>query len=175
MGGGVFEYCKKLTSITIPASVKSVGYYLFNECGSLSVVNIEGNTEDIARDSTFAKTKLSELYTPSISISEFDKPAIKLKAAMYYINLSSEGRYYKEEVIEANKKYISKNKDKLIQTAPDDVVIIRYITDNKLLKLADVDRYLEEGILSVEAKVLLLQYRENNFTDKQKIADFEKL
>lgn len=94
---------------------------------------------------------------------------------MHYINLSSEGRYYKEEVIEANKKYISKNKDKLIQAAPDDVVIIRYITDNKLLKLVDVDRYLEEGILSVEARVLLLQYRENNFTDKQKIADFEKL
>ena len=126
-------------------------------------------------ESSFFNDDLPCTYGGEVPMAFKGDTDIWLHAAVNNMGVINNHFNKKEQVKSFNKKYISKNKDKLIQTAPDDVVIIRYITDNKLLKLADVDRYLEEGILSVEAKVLLLQYRENNFTDKQKIADFEKL
>ena len=63
MGNGIFSYCNKLVSITIPSSVKSIGRYAFRSCSSLTSVTIQEGITDIG-DYSFYYSGLSSVSIP---------------------------------------------------------------------------------------------------------------
>ncbi len=50
IGYRAFYYCEKLTSVTIPNSVKNIGKNAFNFCYGLTSVNIPSSVTDIGED-----------------------------------------------------------------------------------------------------------------------------
>jgi hypothetical protein len=50
---GAFTGCKNLTSVTIPSSVTSIGYILFQHCSNLTKVEIKGNSLTSIGDHAF--------------------------------------------------------------------------------------------------------------------------
>ena len=50
IGYHAFFFCEKLTSVTIPNSVKNIGEEAFNFCGGLTSVNIPSSVTDIGED-----------------------------------------------------------------------------------------------------------------------------
>ena len=47
IGDGAFEYCSELTSVTIPNSVTSIGWHAFADCSSLTSVTIPNSVTSI--------------------------------------------------------------------------------------------------------------------------------
>ena len=50
IGDRAFDYCRSLTSVTIPNSVTSIGYYAFAWCSSLTSVTIPNSVTSIGSD-----------------------------------------------------------------------------------------------------------------------------
>lgn len=50
IGEGAFAYCKFIESITIPESVTKIEDFAFEECTSLTDINIESNSVTIGSD-----------------------------------------------------------------------------------------------------------------------------
>ena len=84
------------------------------------------------------------------------------------------GRFYNADVQSANNRYINKQKKKIIPLAIDNISILRYVLDNKLLKIADVDYFLNGYTWSVDGKAMLMQYRDGTFIKKQKEIKLDK-
>ncbi len=62
-GYGAFSYCTKLTSITIPSTVTSIGKYAFYDDAALSVIRIKAEKEAIAiGDSAFGNCPGTPVY-----------------------------------------------------------------------------------------------------------------
>jgi hypothetical protein len=62
-----FVGCKKLSSVTIPASVKTIGAYVFNECKNLKDVKVEWDTPPSVSEHLFNGSSISSatLYVPT--------------------------------------------------------------------------------------------------------------
>ncbi len=64
IGGGAFEGCTSLTSVTIPDSVTSIGGSAFSECAGLSSVTIPGSVTSIGESAFFRCTSLESVTIP---------------------------------------------------------------------------------------------------------------
>ena len=53
IGDSAFEYCRSLTSVTIPDSVKSIGNYAFRGCSSLTSVTIPDSVTSIGYEAFY--------------------------------------------------------------------------------------------------------------------------
>ena len=73
---GAFNECSSLTSVTIPASVSSIGDYAFQHCSSLSSINIPNSVTSIGKAAFSCCTNLTSINIPdgvtSISDNFFD-------------------------------------------------------------------------------------------------------
>ena len=64
IGGGAFEYCSKLTSVTIPDSVTSVGDYAFSHCTGLTNMTISSSVTSIGDYAFYYCGKLTSVTIP---------------------------------------------------------------------------------------------------------------
>ena len=66
ISASAFSRCDKLTSITIPASVKTIDTYAFNQCTALtSVIFEEGSACDRIYTSAFYQCSMAEITLPA--------------------------------------------------------------------------------------------------------------
>ena len=70
IGSEAFKNCTSLSSISIPMSVESIGYYAFNNCSSLSSISIPNNVKWIGNYAFWNCSKLKDIYffNPDCSI-----------------------------------------------------------------------------------------------------------
>ena len=61
IGGSAFEACSSLTSITIPESVTSIGQYAFYRCSSLTSVTIGNSVTYIGEEAFYLCSSLNEV------------------------------------------------------------------------------------------------------------------
>ena len=65
IGSGAFEYCRSLTSITIPNSVTSIGYVAFSLCSSLTSVTIGNSVTSIGDEAFRGCSSLTSINIPN--------------------------------------------------------------------------------------------------------------
>ena len=74
---GVFESCTSLTTIEIPASVETIGYYTFSDCTSLTTIEIPASVETIENgafaDCTSLKTVTFERGSKLKTVDGFSR------------------------------------------------------------------------------------------------------
>ena len=69
---GVFSGCNGLTSVTIPASVATIGEHAFNSCRLLKTVTCLGNTPPALGSIVFSgTTELTSILVPSESVTAY--------------------------------------------------------------------------------------------------------
>lgn len=75
MGAGVFGNCSSLKSISIPEGVTALGSYIFSECGSLKNVTLPENLESISSYAFYGCNSIEHINMPlsvtSIGTSAF--------------------------------------------------------------------------------------------------------
>lgn len=64
IGSSAFESCSKLSSVTIPKTVRKIGNSAFSRCSSLTSVNIPRSVKTIGREA-FREAGLTELFIPA--------------------------------------------------------------------------------------------------------------
>ena len=65
IGDRAFEYCSKLTSVTIPNSVTSIGSIAFYKCAGLTSVTIPNSVTSIGNDAFEYCCKLTSVTIPN--------------------------------------------------------------------------------------------------------------
>lgn len=66
-----FQYCNRLTSITIPSSVTSLGERVFNSCTGLTSITVESITPPTLGSYAFNNTDDCPIYVPYNSVSTY--------------------------------------------------------------------------------------------------------
>jgi BspA type Leucine rich repeat region (6 copies) len=64
-----FEFCRGLTTITIPAGVTSIGFNAFEHCEGLTTITIPTGVTSIGRGAFFGCEKLTQVTIPSSVVS----------------------------------------------------------------------------------------------------------
>ena len=69
IGELAFDYCSKLTSVTIPSSVITIGYAAFEGCTSLGSIDIPNSVTTIGRNAFYGCNTLRSVTIPNSVIS----------------------------------------------------------------------------------------------------------
>ena len=68
-----FSYCDKLTAITIPANVKSIGDFAFKKCPLLtSITFLSATPPSMNGEQIFTETPLQNIYVPRGASSAYE-------------------------------------------------------------------------------------------------------
>ena len=62
IGGGAFQYCRDLTSVTIPNSVTSIGGGAFYDCSGLTSVTIPSSVTSIGRSAFWGCQRVTDVF-----------------------------------------------------------------------------------------------------------------
>ena len=72
IGGSAFYYCYSLTSLTIPDSVTSIGGYAFYNCNNIGSITIMATTPPtLTNSNAFDSTNNCPIYVPAASVSAY--------------------------------------------------------------------------------------------------------
>ena len=74
IGYGAFEYCRGLTSVTIPNSVTSIHYYAFEDCSSLTSIIIPNSVISIGYGAFYGCSGLTSITIPK-NLTNIDEGA----------------------------------------------------------------------------------------------------
>ena len=111
IGDSAFKDCRSLTSITIPNSVTSIGGYAFESCSSLTSITIPNSVTSIG-DSAFKNcTSLTSITIPN-SVTSIGGYAFEFCSSLTSINVDSN-----------NEKYMSDNG---VLYTKDKKILIKY-------------------------------------------------
>ena len=68
-----FSYCDKLTAITIPANVTSIGDFAFKKCSSLTSITFLSSTPpSMNGEEIFTESPLKNIYVPTGSSAAYE-------------------------------------------------------------------------------------------------------
>ena len=153
IGEEAFYRCKSLTSIIIPNSVKSVGKKAFVDCKKVVVKNwLDGFAE---KDN---KTTIVDLRNSSVNVLyNFDQKALSL--CCFLENLEK-GIEYSDNVKAENFDYIKKQRKKLYSYAINNIFLMRYMTNKKIIPLEDAMQISSkmDSSQNIEIKAMLMAY-----------------
>lgn len=164
-----FYNCTSMESIYVPSSVKSIEY-----AGSLDGIKrliIEGNfTKYIVPN---AGDYVFDLRSNGVNV--LDSSERKIKSLIQYVKNVSEGVLYSQDVHDDNVSYARRVRKKLLKIAMNNVLLMEYLCDNKILSIEDVTSAEPEfeGDVDIEARSKFLEYA-NSFSDEEKMAAFER-
>lgn len=164
IGEWAFWGCE-LKSITIPASVEQIGHDAFR----LKNITFIGAAPKMGKD---AFGKVEVIYAPKASAVDFSQ--YKEAYLIGFLQMLKDGVAIDENIIENNKKNIKLNAKKLCETKYEELFV--YMLQNALIPLNVVDelitKYNEEK--NVARLTALIDYKNKNFTEKQKEEQFNK-
>ncbi len=170
IGMEAFNGCKGLTSITIPDSVKKIGERAFSYCTGLTSITIPDSVTEIGDGAFSGCNALISTHIPFKLFSTSDRP----KAALGFTEMLNKGEIFSEESLKENRKYIKSNRKELYWLAFKHPVLLKYMTDNKILSIDDTDELINRTDIDTSARTVLMEYRETAFSHKQKVSKFEK-
>lgn len=168
IGELAFSDCESLKAVTIPASVKEIGKLAFHGCKSLSII-FEGALPNFG-DRAFIG--VDAIYAPQASVSDF----LQCKEAYLigFVRLLQKNVGIDCKIVEENNHYIKNNVKKFYDAKNEEMFM--YILQNKWIPLKDVDELIakfgeKKDVVRVAA---LIDYKEKNFTEKQRERQFNK-
>ena len=163
-----FSNCKNLKFLEIPKSLEGSICHLFKGCNNLDLMYLYENKEMI----TSLNGETNAVFAPKILLK--DVPArnkiIFSKGFMkYYKNYDID-----KAVFAGYKNYISKNRFKIYEELDEN--ICKFMTENKIIKLEEIDGLLEKTTKNnmVELSAILLEYKNKNFSAGQIERQFER-
>lgn len=180
IGYSAFQSCYSLREVSIPQSIKIIGKSAFGWCKHLRRVTFLGEDTEIQLNAFIDCTDL----VTNLPIRQWksDYGSFKLSYAMYYMRQYTPGDPFFENVKEENKAYIKGQLKKLLKkysqetdsysncNSPDisggDTNMVIFLTQEKLLRIDEVDLLLEKILGNPEASALLLDYRARNFSEE---------
>ena len=171
MGWYTFKDCKSLVSVVVAASTTYIPPNIFENCTSLRTVTFLNSPANVKpgihwelQPTAFKNTKDVLVYAPHISISDSWFKPIRSYAMNGFLKYYYEGRHFDEEVLATNRKFINSQRKKLYSNASE--LLIRYMTEEKIIPLTDIDDVIEMT-KDTEVKAQLVEYKNANFTAKQ--------
>ena len=143
----------------------------FKGCSSLRTVTFEEKAPKNC-DKSFHNCPIEIIYAPASSVSDFS--VFKEAYLIGFVLLLKKGGSIEDEIVKQNNKYIKQNVRKLYATKSED--LFEYILRNKLIPLEDIDELVtkfnkEKNVARVAA---LIDYKEKNYTEKQRERQFNK-
>ena len=87
-GDGVFDFCRKLTSINIPEGVEVIPRLAFNSCGSLTTINLPSTIKRINDYAFDGCGRLSSIDIPE-GVEEISEGAFRFCSSLSSIHLPS--------------------------------------------------------------------------------------
>ena len=165
IGESAFSGCESLKTIAIPDSVKQIEHGAFD----LKSITFEGAAPNIGKN---AFGKVEVIFAPHASAVDFSE--YKEAYLMGFLQLLKEGSSLDKTIVEKTKKNIKLNAQKLCGTKDEE--LFSYMLRNALIPLNIVDEFItkyneEKNVARVAA---LIDYKEKNFTEKQKEEQFNK-
>ena len=166
IGWGAFEYCKSLTSVTIPDSVTSIGDWAFSGCSSLTSVTIPDSVTAIGRGAFLGCSSLTSVTIPRIVLTKETIEQFKnyrdvshsdilnmIITADYSVKMNHDVKYkavWKVFSIcpddEKTVAYIKKNFAKMFPFLidRDDAATVRKVIDSgKFLTKRNIDKFIQ--------------------------------
>ena len=195
IGKSAFWGCGRLERVILPEGLKTVKAYAFEDCGSLKEIVIPSTVRSVEEDAFWGCKSLAYLQLPE-KLTKFQKvfgEILKTPLIAPGIALKDIPSGYKKNVvkgfalayrfgvaypatIEAEYiAYIKKQKKSLYELACWNVDLLRFMIDEKIIPIKDVEGLLDQA--DVVNKALLLEYQNasemsNNTKKKSNITEF---
>lgn len=166
----IFENCTSLCSIMIPSAVKEIEIASFKGCTALTTLTFDGEVPKSMKP--FVACPIRVIYAQKTYVAAFSFHKQAYLAG--FAQLIDRGVAIRQIFIEKNNQYIKENIQKVCDTNSEELFV--YILKNKLIPLKDVDALIkifgqEKNVARVAA---LIDYKEKNFTEKQKERQFNR-
>jgi hypothetical protein len=181
----VFYGCSNLSAVVLPDSVYSIGAFAFYLCKSLTEITFGSGLTTMGKEVFGWCEGLKKITMPTcvgsvvsrevgggnlrIHIPDLSAlpPRLRICAALCYAEdggMSTDPRY------ESHMKYLKANAGKLVEVAIQNSALLSLLCREGWIKAKDVDAYTEAVQKTGDAEkiAMLLDYRNNKLTDKQK-------
>ncbi len=109
------------------------------------------------------------IYAPYIPISAFEQH--KKAAAIGFAEMCAEGREFPKKVAEDYKRYIKCQRLKLYPLFSQNLRLVKFMCDEKMIPLEQIDKAIEYAGDNLEVRARLMDYKNSCFTS----SDEEKL
>ncbi len=165
---GQFENCTSLESIMIEPNNGFAGILMFSGCTNLKNLTCMNSRQERAiypmSPATFKGVKDLLIYAPHIPVSDEWFKNFRSWALNGFLKCYYEGRHFDEDVLAANRKFVNSQRKKLYADA--DELLIRYMTEEKIIPVADIEMVIEM-VEDKKLQAVLEEYKNVNFTAKQ--------
>ena len=156
-----------LKSVVIPEGVASLGSTpLFARSKGIEEVYLKCHCETSLKK-IFAYYGGCRIIAPEINGDLFEDAELRRKAALGYAKAWLNGWTTDSEADLSYEKYIRSQKKRLYKFAAEDIWLLRYMTERRIIPAADIDRIMELiPDSSVEQRAVLLEYSDT-LTDRK--------
>ena len=183
-----FSYCRNLTTITIPDGVTSIGDYAFRNCINLTSITIPDSVTSIGYKILKGCNNIKEIILLS-NAETFDGSNLEeiwnyfLKTELKLVLMYSCLKHIPELIINSTNasRKIKANKNKIYDLAVEEdnaEVIATLFNLFKIIKLEELNEYIEKANGTVAVKAFLLDYKTMHYSvekqEKHETDRFEK-
>ncbi len=181
----VLAGCRSLVSVGLPRTLTEIGNAAFSACYALKTLDLPNGVTSVG-DAAFSYcTELARLTLPRTiqtlggnCLEGVEPPiAVCIEDPALFCMLSSSGkslavesflsRYDEQTVTEEECKiygaFIKKQRRGLMRMLGESLLLYRFLTDRRLIKLSETDA-LMESTSSIEIKTVLLEYKNRELT-----------
>lgn len=154
-----FEFCRQLEEIIIPNGVKAIGNYAFSECSNLNMVSIPESVKYMGHKLFEGCSSLTILDADNGEYLDFKALSTSLKYAairgfLQRCDYDGINKEKDQQYIE----YIRRRRKSILLLLFDFPPIYKYLSNNNMLTLDDINRGIE-NVSNVEIKALLLNLK----------------
>ena len=200
IGVGAFYMCRRLKSIVIPETVTTIGMQAFQDCAALNHIKISDTVTQIGEWAFYGCKELKEVRVSQKVTSMWDKavfvdcplevfhgPLIPIEAypwkspsknalAVGYAEMTESGITFDEGIAQGYAKQIKSQKKKLYPLMICRPLLLRYMLNNKVIPVKDIQECLNLAAPhnNPEVTALLLAYQNGTYTVQDRVIAEEK-
>lgn len=167
---GAFMYCTKLAGTVLPESVIKIGHSAFSSCADAFMLTILGTVE---MPDFGGYRKPITIKAAKMPISDFAETNGIIAAAKGFGIIYAEDEAQPESVRKSYLCYLRDHREVFFNAAIESTMLLRCMTEEKMLTLEDTDILLNRDELDIEPRVLLLNYRNSCLKKNDALAFLE--